>query len=283
MTEPEIADALHGAVDTALQAWQQGDCVLGEHWFVFRVDPQHPLTDAAADAAREQSDLAETAVQGLVVLSQTCDVARSCRERPFLEVAPLVEVESSKLHDIERGWRPRYAYLPGLAQHNLVADLDRVMTIEKAVAIAWTRTPGCQRDEHARALQRALARKRARVAFPDDFVELVDKLQQRIQRKHNKQSDEGRALRALLEIRVRAAPSWQAEEVEVLFLFIRDEDKGNFEGKGWDIYLDQWLQLVQAGGRFRAVEGEVVTLEDLTAKDYVESDPLDLDHLSNLE
>jgi hypothetical protein len=28
------------------------------------------------------------------------------------------------------------------------------------------------------------------------------------------------------------------------------------------------------------VEGAVVTLDDMTARDYVESDPLDLDHLS---
>jgi hypothetical protein len=281
VTDPEKADALHDAVDAALQAWQQGDCVLGEHWFVFRLDPRRPLTNAAVDAARDESDLAETAVRGLVILSQTCDVARSCRERPFLEVAPLVEVEPNELRNIEQGRRPRYAYLPGLAEHSLVTDLDRVMTIEKAVVLGWTRTAGCQGDAHIRALQRALARKRARIAFPDDFVQLVNTLQRRIVRKHDKGSDEGRALRALSEIRVRAAPSWQAERVDVLFHFIRTEDAHDFEGQRWDIYLGQWLAFVQPCGRFCTVEGEVVTLADLTAKDYVESDPLDLDHLSD--
>lgn len=42
-----------------------------------------------------------------------------------------------------------------------------------------------------------------------------------------------------------------------------------------------WLNRVQPEGRFRRVEGVVQTLDDLTARDYVESDPLDLDYLSS--
>jgi hypothetical protein len=52
---------------------------------------------------------------------------------------------------------------------------------------------------------------------------------------------------------------------------------------GWDALLNAWLQLMPAAGRFKTVDGMVVALEDLTAKDYVESDPLDLDHLSTRE
>jgi hypothetical protein len=37
---------------------------------------------------------------------------------------------------------------------------------------------------------------------------------------------------------------------------------------------------VRPEGRLRSVEGVVTSLDDLTARDYVESDPLDLDHLS---
>jgi hypothetical protein len=87
-------------------------------------------------------------------------------------------------------------------------------------------------------------------------------------------------LRALREIRVRAAPSWNAPEVELTFWFIREEDEIEFRGQGWESWLDVWLQLITSSGRFRHVEGFVAALEDLTAKDYVESDPLDLDYLS---
>jgi hypothetical protein len=98
--------------------------------------------------------------------------------------------------------------------------------------------------------------------------------------KHDKQSDEGRALRALREICVRAAPSWDAPSVELTFWFIHAEEAMDFEGKRWDTLLESWLQLMPVAGRFRHVHGTVLALEDLTAKEYVESDPLDLDHLS---
>ena len=273
-------DHPHHRVDTALQAWRQGDCVLGEHWFIHRFDPAVPLTEASAAVSDQGVDLAESAVRGLVVLTQTCDIVRTSRERPFLEVAPLVEVSAQVAHEIERGRRPVYAIVPALRTHGLVADLDRTMTVEKAVVAQWARIAGCRTDTEARRFALALVRKRARVAFPDDFTALVARLQARLLERHDKQSEEGRALRALREIRVRAAPSWEATTVEVTFWFIREEEAMDFEGKRWDILLDGWLQLMPASGRFRPVHGAVLALEDLTAKEYVESDPLDLDHLS---
>lgn len=268
-------------VDTALRDWCQGDCVLGENWFVYRFDPQRPLTSESADAAQEETDLVESEVKGFVVVTQTCDIVRSCKDRPFIEVVPLVEVDEQKLPEIQRGKRPQYAYIRGVVEHKLVADLDRVMTVEKAVVAAWRRTPGCQTDEEIRLLGQALARKRVRFAFPDDFVNFVRRLQERIGDKHEKYSDEGKALRALREIRVRAAPSWNASEIQLMFWFIRNEEQVQFQELEWEKWLKQWLELLRASGRFQSVEGLVVYLEDMTAKDYIESDPLDLDRLSS--
>ena len=273
-------DNPHHRVDAALQAWRQGGCVLGEHWFIHRFDPALPLTEASAAVSDQGVDLAESAVQGLVVLTQTCDIVRTCRERPFLEVAPIVEVSAQVAHEIERGRRPVYAIIPALRARGLVADLDRTMTVEKAVVAQWARIAGCRTDAEARRFALALVRKRARVAFPDDFTVLVERLQARLLEKHDKQSDEGRTLRALREIRVRAAPSWDAPTVELTFWFIHEEEVMDFEGKRWDTLLGGWLQLIPASGRFRQVHGAVLALEDLTAKEYAESDPLDLDHLS---
>lgn len=267
-------------IDQALRMWRQGDCTLGEHWFLFRLSPDAPLTQAAATAAAEGSDAGEIEVQGLMVATQTCDIVRTCMERPYIEVCPLVEVDADKLDEIRKGRRPRYAFVPGVAGQQLVADLDRVMTVEKAVVATWERVPGCGNDDEVRKLSLALARKRNRTAFPDDFVEFVSNLKKRLTSKHNRNSDEGRALRALREIRVRAAPGWDASEVELTFWFIRDEDEPKFEGHGWDHYLDAWLKLIPEKGRYTEVYGAVVTLDDLTAREYVESDPLDLDQLS---
>jgi hypothetical protein len=66
-------------IDTALSKWSQGDCTIGDHWFIARFDPKHPLTTSSQDVAETDgdADLAESAVRGFVVVTQTCDLVRS--------------------------------------------------------------------------------------------------------------------------------------------------------------------------------------------------------------
>ncbi len=266
-------------VDFALSAWRQGDCALGAHRFLYRADPAYPLQTPSTKCDRETGN-SEMETPGFVVLTQTCDLVRTCAERPFVELAPLMEVDQVTWRTVERGRQPRHAVVPGLTESRLVADLDRVMTVEKTVVARWTRVPGCRTDDEARGFALALSRKRARMAFPDDFVIFVRKLQLRMSDKHDKDSVEGRGLRALREVRVRAAPSWESDTVELTLYFIRDEGAMEFAGVPWSELLERWLELVPDGGRFQ-VEGLVQTLHDLTAADYVESDPLDLGYLSD--
>ena len=278
--EPAVdLQAAASEVDRALETWRQGDCVLGEHWFAFRLHRMTPLTEAAEAAASEGADLAEEQVPGLVVLTQTCDIVRSCRDRPFIEVCPLAKVPEDNLREIQRGRRPAYGLLPLLADQCLVADLDRTMTVEKAVVATWERTPGWSTDAEARAFAAALARKRARFAFPDAFTALVKKLQGRLTEKHDKASPEGDALRRLREIRVHAWPSWEDTQVKLTFFFVKQEDDTT-EGAALANHVDAWLKLVPKGGPFVNVSGYVTTLEDMTAAEYVGSDLLDLDYLS---
>ena len=270
-------------IDAALDEWRQGDLALDESSFVHVGDASAPLTEAAAQA--EDAGLAgiqalTSEVAGLVVITQTCDIIRTCTSRPYVEVAPLMKVSPEDLHTVKRGRRPAHATLPSLEELLLVADLDRVMTVEKSVVATWKRTPGCADDAAARVFAQALARKRVRFAFPDDFATFAKKLQSRLSDKHDKATDEGRGLRALREIRVHAAPSWDAPEINLFFWFVRHDGDADFEGRRWADLLAQWLELVPADGRFAPVAGQVVTLRDMTAEDYVDSDPLDLDHLS---
>ncbi len=282
-------DSWIAAIDSTLSEWSQGDCTIGEDfWFVTRFvrvafalrNPHRPLTSAAEDIAAE-TDLAESAVSGFVVVTQTCDLVRSCAERPFLEISPLVSVDAAQLEEIRRLKRPNYAYIAGVAERHLVADLDRVMTVEKAVVAAWERIPGCQSDADTRDLGEALSRKRSRFAFPDDFNKFAHKLQKRMQDKHEKSTDEGEALRALEQIRVSATPDWDAQKVELIFWFIRAEKDDGFKDKKWHEWLDSWLKFLPASGRFISVDGFVKSLADMTAKEYTQSDRLDLDRLSS--
>jgi hypothetical protein len=226
-------DARRAAVDQALAAWRQGDCVLGEQWFGHRLEPSFPVTETgrAAAASDANADLAEERVAGLVVVTQTCDVVRSCIDRPYIEVCPLVEVDEERLREIQAGRRPAYGFMPLLARCRFVADLDRTMTVEKPVVAKWERTPGWSTDAQARAFSGALARKRFRFAFPDDFTALTKKLQNRLAEKHGRESPEGRALRALAEIRVHAAPSWDDPTVTLTFWFVRHDEDIDFEGE----------------------------------------------------
>jgi hypothetical protein len=270
------------SVDAALKEWRQGDYVLGEQWLVVRFDASCPVTEGAqkVSGSDPDADLVELGVRGLVVLTQTCDVVRDCMDRPYVEVAPLVEVAASELHQVRRGYLPKYAAVPGLDEQCLVADLDRVMTVEKAVVASWTRGAGCKDDGEARLFADALTRKRSRFAFPDDFTDVVGDLVRRLRDKHDKNSEEGRALRALREIRVQAEPAWDAAEVKLFFWFVRELDIVDFAGKPWATWLDGWLGRITKAGRYTAVSGAVVSLTDMTAADYVASDRLDLDHLS---
>lgn len=269
-------------IDAALREWRQGDLALEEFWFVHVGDGAAPLTAAAAEASGGAQALT-TEVLGLVVLTQTCDIVRSCVTRPYVEVAPLVRVSEDDLRQVKRGRRPAHATLPALEKDLLVADLDRIMTVEKSMVASWRRTPGFTRDADGRAFAQALARKRVRFAFPDDFTLLAKKLQARLGDKHDKNTDEGRGLRALREIRVCASPSWDAPSTEIFFWFIRDDADATFEGKSWADLLKDWLKLVPATGRFTSLDGQVATLQEMTAQDYVDSDPLDLDHLSTID
>jgi hypothetical protein len=212
--------------------------------------------------------------------TQSCDIVRPCTDRPYVEVSPLIEVTPEQLGQIKACRLPRFAYVPGLAHLRLVAHLDRTMTVEKAIISGWARTDGLSSDDHVRAFSEALARKRQRHAFPDDFNELVDKLARRVVHKHGKASDEGRALQSLREIRVQASPSWAGTSVSLMFWFIRENVQETFEGKTWAELLESWLRLVPARGRFEMVDGQVTSLDDLTAAEYVNSDRLDLDHVS---
>ena len=84
-------------------------------------------------------------VPGVVVETQTCDIVRPSQVRPAIQIAPLVAVDDDLLTEVRRRRRPAFAYIPGAAHENLVADLDRSMTVDKAIVAKWSRTPGCRR------------------------------------------------------------------------------------------------------------------------------------------
>lgn len=278
-------------VDRALSDWHQGDvCCDPGLKFIFLADPSGPLNSESTGAfgqpprASEETHeselevVSEDEIEGFVILTHTCDLVRSCRSRPFVEVAPLVKV-SERIVEETRLWkRIAFAYVPSKASDCLVADLDRIMTVEKKVVARWNRVQGCNSENEARQFREAIGRKRSRYPFPDEFVEAIEDIQDRLLQKHNKKTEEGAHLRALSEIRVLATPSWDAMSVSVRFLFIKNEDP---ESATWPTYIRSWLSKFKSGSKYTLVGDYSATdLPTMSADDYVSSDRLDLDSAS---
>lgn len=269
-------------IDAELANCCQGD-VVDFQTFSWHADTRRPLTEVSAEATDGPGhSIVVSESDQMVVVTQTCDVVRSCADRPFVQLSPLIQLDEDAAREASRGMRPRYAAVPALGD-TAFADLDRIVTLEKSLLAAVSRQPGCSDDRQRRRFAASVGRKFGRVAFPDDLELSLRALTSRIKSKHDKNSPEGMALAALEEIRVTASPSWESDRIDVFLSFcsataadaldVMSEDE-------WDSLVDDWIARSSPTGVIARVDGAMVPLDDLTALEYVDSDRLDLDHLS---
>jgi hypothetical protein len=273
-------------VDSGLVGWRQGDVAVSGA-IGWMGDVSRPLTPECSQAAEAITGSQQVAVwaatsDGLVVVTQTCDIVRTSGERPFIAASPLIRLPEPVATEARRGMRPRFVNVPG-AGEDAFADLDLVLSMEKSVLAACERIPGCTTDDERRRFARQVGRKFSRVAFPDELAVSLRRMVDRVRQKHEKASVEGRALAALSEIRVTGTPSWSAVAIDVFLTFAArsraDAEAICAEGE-WDSLVDGWLALCEPSGPILSVDGAMVPLEELTALEYLDSDQLDLDHLS---
>lgn len=250
-----------------LSAWRQGDYVLDGCGFFQLVSGE--TEESPIDQAFDEGCV------GLVVISQTCDIVGSDAN---VVLAPLVEVDEKSIAYIKGGRTPQFALLEHPPGDNIVVDLSRMMTVDKALLANWTRTEGFTNEEALRKFAYALERKLGRFAFPDEFVAAIKKFHDAVREKHGKDSDLGKTLRSLVEIRVRAAPNWNANPAEVLFYFIVDPETDSKQREAMATELDKLLAKIDLPSSYRwpaEAKKRVASLDDLTARDYAESVPLD--------
>jgi hypothetical protein len=275
-------------IETALWEWRQGDATLDVGTFIVHLaDKRAPLTAAARDFVDDvpaEYNLYDvfTSVKGLTVVSQSCDIVKKCALSEYLEVSPLVEIDDeARLHAIRKGRQLRYAYLPGLANRKLAVDLDRTMTVEKAVVAGWNRIPGCITDPERVDFADALARKRQRFAFPDSFNAGLAKFRDRLKEKEGKASLEGALIAALDHIRVRPDPNWDAASVAVLFWFLL-EPGAKIDLDASRTMITAWVRRIRFSPPFSLGDPPFYLVErrDMTVEDYMDSYRLDYDDLS---
>ena len=290
--------ALIVTIDEQLKEWNQGDVVLGDRIpFVHIADYGRPITSESEKAAETDSGgngeplgTVVTSVPGVAIITQSCDLVRSCRDQPFVKVAVLQEVDAAFLGHVKKGQRPRFAFIPGVADRNLVARLDAISTMEKSVFVGIDpkdRIRGCRTDGEASDLAGALAPNLARFAFPDEFSVAMRAIQDRILSKHGtitrdgagNPTNEGTLLTELREIRVACAPSWTASTPHLTFYFIfNDRSKIPPDGA---VIVDALLKRFKPTGSYRDFDFRLLSLTEMSAETYVSSEPLDLDHLSH--
>jgi hypothetical protein len=220
---------------------------------------------------------------GLVVVSQTCDIISDPGRSPMVAVCPLVAVDKRRLDEIARGGAPRFGFVEH-APEGLVADFSRVMSISKQLLFGWVRQAGFSDQARALNFARGLERAYGRFAFPDAFNESIRPLEGKIKSKYGKpESPLGKAVRSLAELRVRPSAKWDGREVPVAFLLIfAPADKRVLAPLQIKEEFEKALKDLPWQGGFGLADPSVRIgdYEDFTARDYIESVPLDLNALS---
>lgn len=259
-----------------LREWRQGDFAWDRSGFLV-------ATQIASDGPAPA--LVKDSVVGLVVVSQTCDIVNFGPGKQWVVACPLVEVDEQSLPHIQAGRTPAFALVDG-APTCTVADLGRMMSLQKKALAGMERQPGCLSDHGRRRFACALERKFGRFAFPDDFSRKVLKpLRDRIREKHGKSASEvGRVYRSIDHVRVTASPSWlDHDKISVGFRFVvAPEETREAELSDIDEIVRAEMKRVRWPDKYRPQDPPyfISTMDDMTARDWVESIALDFNFLS---
>lgn len=263
-----------------LAEWQQGDFSLDCGDFLFR-----DVSELTDEGEGDGGAVFDSEIVGFAVISQTCEVVREPERVPYVSVCPMVNVDAKRIGEIERGQAPRFGFLSATPE-GVVVDFSRTMSVTKDLLVSWERQRGCEDESQQLEFARALESFFGRFAFPDCFVASVASLRKAILSKYPKgESDLGKAVRSIREIRVRPHASWSDEAaVPITFIAIL-EDEGKRElADREEIKKQIWpkISAIEWQGPFTLHEDglHLATLRDLTAADYLNSYPLDVNSLS---
>ena len=257
-----------------LREWRQGDYVLDAPSFIFcgGFDDDQPL-------------VLPLETMGWVVVSQTCDVVGYGEGRDVVVVCPLVEATPGYLNEIRSGRTPAAAALEHAPSDGVVVDLNRFMTVSKTFLVELTRVSGFTDDAKRAAFADSLARKHGRFAFPDEFSDKVlSPLRTKLMRGHGKDSDNGNAYWSIDEIRVAGSKNWETIPVEVgFYVILKPEKERRLAKEKIQAVIKAVFDKLDWPKDFppQAPAFTLTTLDDLTAREYVDSQKVDLDFISS--
>jgi len=287
-------------IDRITAGLSQGDLAkIGSQ--VTLVDTKHPATLDTQDLTGGERYKAVITRRGggwSIILSQTCDLCSPCLEEPLVCLAPLVQLpspseegipddekkgRSSRIENAQRGMMVAYTPIPWMPDSNVwFADLRYMSLMEKGVLIGREIHRGLATDEQLRHLRDHLAQRFVRPALPDDFVKyILSPLRDEFQKRHNKQSPLGQALRSTTEM------FFPRDLGDGRFVYIIDVEKMDDEGISRSELENQIKAMHQAVGSKMTVPAgysmpipSFATRTSLTYDDYLKLIPYEVGWLS---
>jgi hypothetical protein len=254
VVDPDLA----ARIDSAMRQWQQG-FVVGPGLLVWLADREQPLTSQTAQEGGTGVGLtkAKAAHEYLAVVTQTCDIFKSCSSTgdddeawPFVQLCPVVKLKGAAVRgEAAGGHHSRFAPLPALGEGDCFADLNQCVTVEKAILLGLDDPKdGCRNDVDRLLFADVVARNRGRFAFPDGVNEIMKPLRRRFREKGARDSPEGRRIQDILEVRLRRSPTTQWTDspvlVEIIYV-IKSESLSEFtendDGSHISADLTTWL------------------------------------------
>jgi hypothetical protein len=197
------------------------------------------------------------APNGVVILSQTCDVVLP--DRLTVVAAPLVRLSGDVLRQATKGGRPRYVAVPA-AGVDAFADLDIIGTLDKNILAGTSATDGTgPADADIRRFGQRVARRFGRFPFPDEVVPWLLPLTDIVAGKYGKGTGEARALEQVVELRVEATGGWTTPPYALtLVTIVRAGTLPELDEKDQidpPPSLQRWLR--EPSGRLRRTSGEI--------------------------
>lgn len=273
-----MVNDIESPAEDILRNWRQGDYALNVGGFLFAHCRDKESEEGDQYSTVEDVDTSN--VVGLLVISQTCDIVRL---GGHVAVCALVRRSDDDRKLIEKGHRPSILSLEHAPEENVFADLSQIMSVSKELLLTWERKEGFSSPREQRRLALALERKLGRFAFPDDIVRALGPLRKQASSKHDKDSQKGEIFRSLRQIRIRAAPYWEAEDTELALLVITHT--GDLLIVDSKIIGDEIQRLIEKirlpdGYRWSEPAFEVRSASQFSAEDIFESQALDFQYLS---
>jgi len=259
----------------ALAPWRQGDFTISTGEFPVAFLNENEVIEAGWDT-----------VQGLVVVSQTCDIVNAIDLDDVVVVAPMVEVTEGLLESIKFGTTTVGAVIEHSLLPTDVADLRYLATIRKTSLVKMERKGGFSSEQTRDVFVNALERRYGRFAFPDSLSNgPVITIRNRAKSLRKKDSPKANVYKSLRSVRLAAAPDFDTPGARIQFLLVLNDPPQVF-AKAEDIIEE--LESQAKADRFdwpAAFEKEtplfrVVTMDSLSAREWDSSRHVDLDFIS---